>query len=1657
MIRSTFNKSESADRLMQAIADVKHLPGRHNQRTHGRDQSGSGGGLGVGEFDEWTSIRNAVSPSLNDLTDLSALREQKPYGAATITAGLSTDFRNAQGDKAAEVFARVSRMAIGKELTLADIQDAYSGGIELLPPGFRVHVSATAQGKTVYVRGIIYDASNSQVGDFTRVFSANLDGSHEVLHDYFSLDKKYTNTGYGSEMFYKSEDAYRQWGIDAIKTHADIDVGGYAWARMGFDFADTGGESVNDVVGSYRVQLNKRVESALIDWYADRNDARVTQGRKLASPEVLARIIAHAKLRIDKLRYPHEFASFTMSMGGKAVQTGKHFMLGREWYAVKRLSDRTPNITAGDSYREIRLKKKHIKKSAVAFEDAMAGDYNDSEALDAVTSAADEAWRQLVFEEQPELLVDVVLDDDEVDKHLPGKHDQQDHGRKGNDTVAVESVADPSAAEVKIALQSRLPKTAIFILDEDKFAVGNNATSTEGHFGLIKQLGIKTGDIVRATIGANTIIIYSTESAAGAWKTTNAMDAWEEADARRWDFGNSNVDSVLAVVSWAKRNGLPGSTKVKFEAGSTLLHGFTLGSSLEDIQTELDRITKSGTSAGARAGWERRQRMLRQRQRLIDDLKARAAQTRDAKLMARANLLQANLNVLQGIQNTTPTGKSDAAEVLRVEIDKHLPGKHNQKAHGRFGSESINFPSAHDARKAIEELKLHGYSATGVTADIGENAGYYIQGLRELRNEEKEQTLHAEKFYSLARAWHNDATKETYEDLIDFASAYPAVSGLNRLSFDANDKIVLYRGGVVNSKSPQSWSVSEDWAKRFAVYGFGNSTRSSRGASIVTAKRFGRGELLAALPWEGEVIVKAIKVSKHLPGKHAQRTHGRDQSGSGGGIGAGGSNVTDLTQSPHYLRHRVGERQIEVMLKNGDKRTRTVIDFKFIDDTGNEVADAVTLVQLRKLAPPDVSNVVISRVSNSEITATWRDSKGRFHASYSKAHSKGAAVEKFSRLKAFTKALPKIRRQINEDLSSTDAATKETAEILYMIDKTGFRIGGTGETQAAVQAYGASTLLSKHVNANGDKVTFDFIGKKGVRIQKSLRDAKLAEIIASHKTSQWSQPLFENSNAGKVRTYLKRVAGDFVVKDFRTWNGTNVALRWIKKRKGPASSEAQFRKWQNEVGDRVSKHLGNSRSMALNAYIAPQVWSVWRKPEWGAWLPKDLREDKHLPGKHSQQTHGHGDLLFEESGNPPYDEFAKVFIPKFDGQDVGRFVVKFGSHDHKPYVIVSEAEVRPEFRGHGVTASFLAILKKKYPARLIAASPIPAAEGFWRKLGIPSWQAIQHSGVDKHLPGQHDQQSHAGDNVDLTFFNRESRKWLSGSDYESKVNAYDYAQRDFPGVGDYLRATYLKSKGDVKAYRVGIVGSGVTSYFINRVAADHYAQRFGVNTVREVLLDYSHVVPTGSGAGEIWADEEAIIEKHLPGRHDQKTHGHSTTGDVSDANAWVADSVVKDTFYHGAKFANADEALRVSHPEETTAVFGRGVYLTDDVGETKQYGANQFAVKVKAKNPLHLPTEASTFKTYISSLPAVARPKAEKDIRDYNALVQRMADKTKSSSPDAFKMEAARKLGYDAIIVYQPKRRWLVVPDPSQILVMKTDKSLAVMNLRAAIREVAYA
>lgn len=69
---------------------------------------------------------------------------------------------------------------------------------------------------------------------FERQFVRTADGELVVRHDRFMLAKEFQGQGTGAAVTRASFERYKQMGVSRVTIYANVDVGAYAWARMGF-------------------------------------------------------------------------------------------------------------------------------------------------------------------------------------------------------------------------------------------------------------------------------------------------------------------------------------------------------------------------------------------------------------------------------------------------------------------------------------------------------------------------------------------------------------------------------------------------------------------------------------------------------------------------------------------------------------------------------------------------------------------------------------------------------------------------------------------------------------------------------------------------------------------------------------------------------------------------------------------------------------------------------------------------------------------------------------------------------------------------------------------------------------------------------------------------------------------------------------------------------------------------------------------------------------------------------------------------------------------------------------------------------------------------------------------------------------------------------
>lgn len=272
--------------------------------------------------------------------------------------------------------------------------------------------------------------------------------------------------------------------------------------------------------------------------------------------------------------------------------------------------------------------------------------------------------------------------------------------------------------------------------------------------------------------------------------------------------------------------------------------------------------------------------------------------------------------------------------------------------------------------------------------------------------------------------------------------------------------------------------------------------------------------------------------------------------------------------------------------------------FRYLDSDGKAVTDEDTLARIKSLViPPAWTEVWICKHPLGHLQATGRDARGRkqyrYHARW-RAHRDEA---KYERMLSFGKALPAIRKAVDEALRKPGLPREKVlATIVYLLEATLMRIGNE-EYARENKSFGLTTLRDRHVRLNGGKVEFRFRGKSGVHHAVEVHDKRLARIIARIRDLP-GQELFQYEDddgqphaigSADVNDYLQSVTGaDYTAKDFRTWAGTvlaAVALLEYEK----YDSEVQAKKNVVQAIESVAKKLGNTPTICRKCYVHPAV------------------------------------------------------------------------------------------------------------------------------------------------------------------------------------------------------------------------------------------------------------------------------------------------------------------------------------------------------------------------------------------------------------------------------------------------------------------------------------
>lgn len=294
-----------------------------------------------------------------------------------------------------------------------------------------------------------------------------------------------------------------------------------------------------------------------------------------------------------------------------------------------------------------------------------------------------------------------------------------------------------------------------------------------------------------------------------------------------------------------------------------------------------------------------------------------------------------------------------------------------------------------------------------------------------------------------------------------------------------------------------------------------------------------------------------------------------------------------------------------VYVKDGESkgicRTRKGDGFSYYIEN-KSVKDEVTLDRIKSLViPPAWENVWICALENGHLQATGFDLKNRKQYRYHPYWTALRNHTKFYRLLGFGDALPRMRLQIEKDLSQKELTqTKVLATVLSLMERTNIRVGN-GLYEKLYGSFGLTTLKDAHVKVKNTQLLFSFKGKKGVYHKIELKSKRLARIVQQCKDIPGKE-LFQYYDAdgnrhtidsGMVNAYIGQISGeDFTAKDFRTWSGTVNAFLAFREI-GDAETNVQAKKNIAAVLDAVAERLGNTRTVCRKYYVHPLIVSLY--------------------------------------------------------------------------------------------------------------------------------------------------------------------------------------------------------------------------------------------------------------------------------------------------------------------------------------------------------------------------------------------------------------------------------------------------------------------------------
>jgi DNA topoisomerase I len=278
----------------------------------------------------------------------------------------------------------------------------------------------------------------------------------------------------------------------------------------------------------------------------------------------------------------------------------------------------------------------------------------------------------------------------------------------------------------------------------------------------------------------------------------------------------------------------------------------------------------------------------------------------------------------------------------------------------------------------------------------------------------------------------------------------------------------------------------------------------------------------------------------------------------------------------------------------GYTRKRMGRYWAYFDENGERITDRGEIDRLNAIGlPPAYADAWFCKDSNGHLQATGIDARGRKQYRYHPDFRARADKRKFAGLLDFGHALAKLRARVDSDLRPEELSREKVlAAVVRLLDTEYLRVGNDRYAHEN-NSFGATTLLCRHVKAEGGKVKMRFNGKHGIAREVVITDRRLGRIVRRCKELP-GQALFQYINgegvphpinSDDVNDYIRDACGgDFTAKHFRTWWASVIAFGEIRE------AEEERRKVSVQtVVEPVAEALGNTPAISRKSYVHPAL------------------------------------------------------------------------------------------------------------------------------------------------------------------------------------------------------------------------------------------------------------------------------------------------------------------------------------------------------------------------------------------------------------------------------------------------------------------------------------